>query len=159
MAMSKTSHVRDSSREVDSWRKSEKENSRPKSQGISPKHFHGKRGQQAKQVQEFKETVETNLLVLEKEMHSKELESRRKAFRCLTCLKKWPLQDMAMDHLDHLLGINAKSQFHGGDYLSSESSSSIESMDQKRRVASSSIEKEDQSKVCLKEFDSKNQKT
>lgn len=67
-----------------------------------------------------------------------QLEAERRAFRKLTDLKTWPLQDMAMEHLDFLIrqkrsatdiaGKNAAATFHGGDYLSSESSSSIESV-------------------------------
>lgn len=34
-----------------------------------------------------------------------------------------------MEHLDHILGINAGRQFHGGDYLSAESSSSVSSVE------------------------------
>lgn len=123
-----------------SWREEEKENETPKSHGISPKNFHRKRHQEkpsTRKLDELKETVGTNLLTLEKQEHANKIEARRKAFRQITCLKTWPLQDMAMDHLDHLLGKNSQCQFHGGDYLSSESSSSVESMETKRRISPS----------------------
>eukprot|EP00980_Cylindrotheca_fusiformis_P031437 scaffold26366_cov117-Cylindrotheca_fusiformis.AAC.8 len=127
-----------------SWRKDEKENDLPKSHGIPPKGFYRKRNQldTSPQLQEHWETVETNLLTLEKQEHSQKLEARRKAFRRITCLKTWPLQDMAMEHLDHLLGKDSQSQFHGGDYLSSESSSSVESMDAKKRISPSKTKQE-----------------
>jgi hypothetical protein len=138
-----------------SWRTEEKENETPKTHGISPKNFHRKRHQEKSslKIEEFREAVETNLLTLEKQEHSNELEERRKAFRHITCLKTWPLQDMAMDHLDHLLGKNSKSQFHGGDYLSSESSSSVESMETKRRISpSKNKEQPERHQVFVKEF-------
>jgi len=77
----------------------------------------------------WKEQAERNLLLKEHKTHANKLETKRKNFRRKTQLKTWPLQDMAMEHLDHLLGINANNQFHGGDYVSSESSSSISSVE------------------------------
>lgn len=137
------------------WREKEKENESPKSHGIAATNFHRKRQQEKSslQMEEFKEIVEKNILILDKEKHSSELESKRKAFRQITCLKTWPLQHMAMDHLDHLLGKNCSSQFHGGDYLSSESSSSVESMEAKRRASpSKKVEQQQLRKGYMKKF-------
>jgi hypothetical protein len=80
----------------------------------------------------WKKQAERNVLIQEHTTHANELEAKRKDFRRQTQLKTWPLQDMAMEHLDHLLGMNASNQFHGGDYLSSESSSSISSAESSR---------------------------
>jgi hypothetical protein len=128
-----------------SWRndaKTDKENdpvSPVKSQGINPERFHRKRLSDPKEQQraeELKEKIGKSLLAQERSSHKERLEAQRKAFRQVTTLKTWPLQDMAMEHLDHLLdGTHSLSQFHGGDYLSSESSSSTGSAAQggKRR--------------------------
>ena len=142
------------------WREKEKENESPKSHGIAATNFHRKRQQEKSslQMEEFKEIVEKNILILDKEKHSSELESKRKAFRQITCLKTWPLQHMAMDHLDHLLGKNCSSQFHGGDYLSSESSSSVESMEAKRRASpSKKVEQQQLRKGYMKKFQNESQ--
>ena len=51
-----------------------------------------------------------------------------------------------MEHLDHLLGTDRERQFHGGDYLSAESSSSISSIESsrpRRTVAVTTKEKAD----------------
>ena len=86
----------------------------------------------------MKERIEKALLTQEKVQHKEKLEAQRKAFRKVTTLKTWPLQELAMEHLDHLLenGKSSLSQFHGGEYLSSESSSSTGSAEQggKRRL-------------------------
>ena len=89
----------------------------------------------------WKKQAERNVLIQEHTTHANELEAKRKDFRRQTQLKTWPLQDMAMEHLDHLLGMNASNQFHGGDYLSSESSSSISSAESSRPRLSLSTKK------------------
>jgi hypothetical protein len=127
-----------------SWRDGEKENCTSKSHGIAPINFYGKRPSDRKaahhqveeQLKETMATVETNLVIQQKEQHREQLENRRKPFRLITSLKTWPLQDMAMEHLDHLLGKHSNSQFHGGDYLSSESASSIASAGEGKRRTS-----------------------
>lgn len=89
----------------------------------------------------WKERAEHSLLIQEHDKHARRLEGRRRAFRQNTQLKTWPLQDMALEHLDYLslsckrAAINGRimSQFHGGDYLSSESSSSVSSVETSRR--------------------------
>ncbi|VEU41340.1 unnamed protein product [Pseudo-nitzschia multistriata] len=132
-----------------SWRQEKTLPTPKKSHGIPPAKFHLKQHQEGHaidshgngdepsslrdmketSVPEWKERTERNLLIQEQKSFTKELEDRRKGFRRITQLKTWPLQDMAMDHLDHLLGINASYQFHGGDYLSAESSSSVSSVE------------------------------
>jgi hypothetical protein len=89
----------------------------------------------------WKKQAERNVLIQEHTTHANELEAKRKDFRRQTQLKTWPLQDMAMEHLDHLLGMNSSNQFHGGDYLSSESSSSISSAESSRPRLSLSTKK------------------
>lgn len=128
----KTTPIRDEWQ--DDWREpSGKENrlsssGTQKSMGISPNKFHRKRHstpKHEKEATELKKTIETNLLSREKQEHKEELENHRKEFRLITSLKTWPVQGMAMEHLDHLQeGRLSLSQFHGGDYLSSESASS-----------------------------------
>lgn len=130
-----------------SWRDdpTEKENasSPPKSPGLSPSKFHRRRFYDPKErkiTADLKERIERNILTQEKIQHKEKLEAERKDFRKVTTLKTWPLQDLAMEHLDHLLnGKSSLSQFHGGEYLSSESSSSTGSAAQsgKRRQSTS----------------------
>jgi hypothetical protein len=99
------------------------------------------------QIPPWKQTTEHNLLIQQRQQHIQQLEQRRKQFRSQTLLKIWPLQDMAMEHLDHLLichgNFNSRNDnnnnnnhnnqhntlfsFHGGECLSSESSSSVSS--------------------------------
>lgn len=124
----------------DATNKENKSKSSPlKSLGIDPEKFHRKRFSDPKEQQiavELQEKIEKSLLSQEKLNHRERLEAQRKEFRHVTTLKTWPLQEMAMEHLDHLLdGKHSISQFHGGDYLSSESSSSTGSAAQggKRR--------------------------
>ena len=141
-----------------SWRE-EKENappSLPKSHGISPTNFHRKRrGRKVSPTEEaWKETLEDNLLCQGKIEHKQQLEDKRKAFKQVTQLKTWPLQDMAMEHLDHLIHNNGKSgsQFHGGDYLSSESSSSVSSVEASKRHHSSSPGKKNAANTRLQKY-------
>eukprot|EP00934_Nitzschia_sp_Nitz4_P008016 Nitzschia sp. Nitz4//scaffold183_size43938//30651//32738//NITZ4_007273-RA/size43938-processed-gene-0.7-mRNA-1//1//CDS//3329539623//8006//frame0 len=107
-----------------------------KSHGISPSNFHrrplsspAKESQMQRLLDDIKATSENNVLVQEKMAHLQSLEARRKHFRKGTTLKTWPLQDLAMENLRHLDDPNTQSgsQFHGGDYLSSESTSSTAS--------------------------------
>ena len=53
-------------------------------------------------MQEFHSSVEDRLLHEEKREHLSQLATRRAVFRNLTQLKRWPLQDMAMQHLEQL---------------------------------------------------------
>ena len=128
-----------------SWRLERKTTSSPpkKSHGIAPSRFHAKleeavdKEKNSEEIPAWKAQIERNLLIQQQQAHSKKLESRRKEFRKKTQLKTWPLQDMALEHLDHLLGCDANRQFHGGDYLSAESSSSLSSTEtSKPRLAS-----------------------
>jgi hypothetical protein len=98
-----------------------------KSRGISPTTFHNK-NQQTNSTNPWKQTVENTLLIQQHEAHVKELEAKRKQFRKETELKVWPLQGVAMEHVDYLIKEEGKgSQFHGGEYPSGESASSIAS--------------------------------
>ena len=137
-----TNDNNDKAREQLRWRQdAEKENSSPpKSYGISPSNFHRKRRDRktAAADESWKETLETNLFIQEKEQHKQKLEDRRKAFKQITTLKTWPLQDMAIEHLKHLLSGKENAKFHGGDYLSLESSSSISSAENSKRQQLSS---------------------
>lgn len=116
--------------------------SKPPSDVISPISSHLEH-RYAQQAEELKETIENNVLAQQKLSHKASLEHRRKAFRRFTTLKTWPLQDLAMEHFMHLTDHSepqsSSSQFHGGDYLSSESMSSTgsESAQVKRRQKSS----------------------
>ncbi|KAG7366259.1 DNA primase [Nitzschia inconspicua] len=104
-----------------------------KSHGLSPTQFHKKKtDSDHTTLPEWKQTLELSLLIQQHQQHTQALEQRRKHFRSQTQLKLWPLQDMALEHLDHLLGGKADSQFHGGDYLSAESSSSVSSVETSR---------------------------
>jgi Herpesviridae UL52/UL70 DNA primase len=114
-----------------------KHRSAKKSHGLPPSDFHKKTIDLStttdnKTVPEWKQTLEHNLLIQQHEHHTQQLEQRRKTFRMQTQLKTWPLQDMAMEHLDHLLGRKSSAAFHGGDYLSAESSTSVSSMEASR---------------------------
>jgi len=128
-----------------------------RSPGVSPSKFHQKIFSDPKQEQialHWKERIEESLLTQEKLQHKETLETQRKAFRKLTTLKTWPLQDMAMEHLDYLFNQNGDSTssiFHGGDYLSSESSSSTGSSGQggKRRNPSSPLKGSSQSSTPI----------
>ncbi|KAL3936187.1 MAG: hypothetical protein SGBAC_008440 [Bacillariaceae sp.] len=145
------------------WRIEEKENDTPKSHGISPKSFHGKRNKEESRhkvkMEKLKEEVETTLLSQDKQQHAQALESKRKAFRKVTTLKTWPLQDLAMDNLDHLLGKNASRQFHGGEYPSDDSSSSMEPMENKRRAspAKKKHDKHEEITTCTNELEATNE--
>ncbi|CAJ1924658.1 unnamed protein product [Cylindrotheca closterium] len=139
--MTKLSNTANSKIKVEeSWRTEEKENDTPKklSHGIAPKGFHRKRDKEDSSVvkvklEKLKGDIETSVLSQGMQQHALSLETKRKAFRKKTTLKSWPLQDLAMDHLDHLLGKNSSQQFHGGDHLLSDSSSSMESMEHNKR--------------------------
>jgi hypothetical protein len=107
---------------------------RLKSHGIALINVYGKRPSNLKaahhqiedQLRETMATVETNLLIQQKEQCREQLENIQKPFWLIgTSLKTWPLQDMAMEHLDHVLGKHLNSQFHGGDYHLSKLVSSI----------------------------------
>lgn len=136
------------------WREESKDkenvttsSSSKKSNGISPENFYKKRHNQ--RSEELKQTIETNLITQEKLKHKELLESQRKDFRQTTTLKTWPLQDVAMEHLDHLLdGNHPPSQFHGGDYLSSESASSAGSNGGKRRYTKDEQPSSTSSPIC-----------
>jgi hypothetical protein len=117
-----------------------------KSHGIAPINFYGKcpsdfkgaHHQVEDQLRERMATVETNLLTQQKEQQSEQLENMRKPFQLITLLKTWPLQDMAMEQLDHLLEKHLNSDFHGGDYLLSKSANLIASAGKgKQRISPS----------------------
>ena len=87
----------------------------PKSKGIPPSQFHTKRQRPAKGSQstpattpavidmdDFHRSIEERLLQQAKQDHATELAMQRSAFKQLTCLKRWPLQEMAMQHLEQL---------------------------------------------------------
>jgi hypothetical protein len=109
----KTENDENADENVD-WRTSSSPTSPPKSHGISPSKFHHqKRGihlvkkeeeKVLQKMEEMHESVEERLLQQEKRDHSSKLAMQRAAFKQLTCLQTWPLQDMAMQHLDELLG-------------------------------------------------------
>ncbi|KAL3920006.1 MAG: hypothetical protein SGILL_003468 [Bacillariaceae sp.] len=151
-----------------------------KSHGISPTRFHKKSPsrnrnnvitQSQDEIPDWKLSAEQSLLIQQHNQHLQQLETRRKTFRKQTQLKIWPLQDMAMEHVDYLLGKSSSSgsgdtsgrkfsQFHGGDYLSSESSSSISSVETSRpRILAGSEQSEKvtsslESPRCANENDS-----
>jgi hypothetical protein len=114
-----------------------------KSYGISPSHFHKKQQDHeetnANNCYPWKHVIETNLLIQQHEQYKQRLEMQRKSYKHSTQLKTWPLQDMAMEHLRHMLGSQSHKLYHGGDYLSSESSSSVESMSTKHKQYKTSI--------------------
>ena len=47
-------------------------------------------------------SIETNLLIQQHSAYTKVLESQRRTYRQKTQLKTWPLQDMALEHYQHL---------------------------------------------------------
>ena len=134
-----------------------------KSYGIPPSSFHRHKSPKNKSstnntkktddnawLDEFHQQTEANLLQHSKEQYRSKLEQRRKQYKKQTCLKRWPIQQMAMDHLRYLESSpgddgNSKSQYHGGEYMSGESSSSLSSKEndlaeqKSRRISDSSL--------------------
>jgi hypothetical protein len=91
-----------------------------KSHGIAPRRFHGqysssnstsptKRDRLAPKKQELavtqrvQERASTAELHQKKQLHLSQLATKRAAYKSLTELARWPVQDQAMDHLDRLL--------------------------------------------------------
>jgi hypothetical protein len=110
---------------VKDWRSAPTTSSPPKSRGISPTKFHQKRHRAPKVVEELHLSIEESLDFQQKREHATKLAMQRAAFKQLTELKSWPLQDMAMEHYQQLK--NGKSPKNntltGSDSPLSESSS------------------------------------
>ena len=150
----------DNNDDDDSWRKEETTNTSKtttltKSYGISPQAFHhSKRTRDPKQpqsstkaivdMQTFHETVEEQVLHTQKREHARRLQMQRSAFKDLSKLKNFPVQDMAMELYQSLLQggdspVKTSTAGEGGDEpVSGESSASSgnSSVDAKRPMLS-----------------------
>jgi hypothetical protein len=90
-----------------------------KSYGIAPHKFHGQKSssnatsptkrdrptpkQELAVTTRVQERASTAELHQKKQLHLSQLATKRAAFKSLTELARWPVQDQAMDHLDRLL--------------------------------------------------------
>jgi len=153
------------------WRESSDNNKtppKPKSKGISPKSFHSIPGRTAGTdnnsnqprrsrpgdsfVQKVHEQSRKNVLRASKDQLIKEQQIRRSAYKEVTSLKTWPLQDLAFQDYDALLrvylnqdtadrhGITSTAALKAGggsilpDHQYGDSSSSCNSTDKKRTM-------------------------
>jgi hypothetical protein len=132
---------------VKDWRSAPTSSSQPKSRGISPTKFHQKRHRTPKDVEKLHLSIEESLDFQQKREHATKLAMQRAAFKKLTDLKSWPLQDMAMEHYEQLKnGATKSTALNGADSPLSESSSS----------GSSSFE---EPKRCMRQLESSPRKS
>jgi hypothetical protein len=104
--------------EVPEWRTTEEER-KPLSKGITPKSFHSqdrrrpRPGNEA--TKQLHSGVQTNLLKEEKRKIGQSIDIKRSAFKAVTCLKTWPLQDRALWHLEQLNQVHQHEEHHEED--------------------------------------------
>ncbi|CAB9521107.1 directed primase/polymerase protein [Seminavis robusta] len=125
-----------------------------KSSGISPEQFHGNsnNGSTRTRVRPGKDYVkaiheqsEENVFREEKKEISKVQEVKRSAFRAVTSLKTWPLQDLAMKDYQQLMQLylgeenNKNGVKEDPDYNHGASSESAASTDKKRIMTDKSL--------------------
>ena len=118
------------------WRKPEDVERKPLSKGIPPRQFHttssngcgspsfskssqqkGRRRQRPGQekVEALHSKVQETLLNAKKKEVGQELDLKRSAFKEVTVLKTWPLQDRAFAHLHHLMKEHLHLEENGTD--------------------------------------------
>lgn len=131
------------------WRKNEETPLKSVSKGISPTAFHKgennasstRRRRKAGQdvVDKLHSNIQDTLVKEGRKKVLQELELRRSAFRQVTTMRTWPLQERALMHRQQLLEVhlhtsNSAPESQGGDAVTSSSSSSAVSAGEPKRA-------------------------
>lgn len=88
------------------WREQETKASAPKSNGFAPKTFYRRRMRGQEEVENIHKISHENVKREEIKKLLKEQEVKRSAFREVTSLRVWPIQDLAMEDYRQLLAVH-----------------------------------------------------
>lgn len=89
------------SEEIRSWRQDESKPPLHRQEGILPKAFHNSSNRRPRGLDKVLKESATNVIRQQRRQVSTQLKLKRAAFKEVTSLKTWPLQELALQDLDH----------------------------------------------------------